>query len=130
MLTSKFLCYLLIGVGNTLVCLMVMYLGASLGLNYLKYTVLGYLVAITFSFFMNLHYTFKVEGQILRRLSLFFIVNLVNLLLVELIEYTLIESFSINHLIAIFCGMSWYIFAGFILNSSLVYRNTIQARYD
>ena len=130
LLTSKFVCYLLIGACNTLVCLLVMYLGASFSLNYLEYTVLGYLVAIVFSFFMNLHYTFRVEGQTLKRLALFFLVNLTNLVIVELIEYTLIESYAIHHLIAIFCGMSWYILAGFILSNSLVYRSKVQASYD
>lgn len=130
MLTNKFLRYLLTGTANTLVCFTMMYLGASLGLDYLKYTVLGYLVATIFSFFMNLHYTFRVEGQMLKRLSLFFLVSFVNLLLVEIIEFTLIESFSLNHLFAIFCGMCWYLLAGFILNNKLVYCKNLQVYYD
>jgi putative flippase GtrA len=107
-----------------------MYLGARIGLTYLKYTVLGYLVAILFSFFMNLRYTFKVRGQMLKRLVTFFLISLINLSLVELIEFTLIESLSINKLSAILCGMSWYLLTGFILNNTLVYRNNLQANYD
>ena len=121
-LTNKFHAYLIVGVMNTLLCFMVMYLGALLGLNYLEYTGLGYVIAILFSFFMNLRYTFQVEGNTLRRLILFLCINLINLLLVELIEHVLIESVELNKLFAIFTGMGWYIFSGFLLNNFLVYR--------
>jgi putative flippase GtrA len=104
-----------------------MYLGAKFGLTYLKYTILAYLIAILFSFFMNLRYTFKVRGQMLKRLVTFFLISLTNLVFVELIEFTLIESFSVNQLAAILSGMSWYLLTGFILNNRLVYQN---ANYD
>lgn len=123
--TNQFFCYLLIGASNTAICLVLMYVGARLGLGYLEYTVLGYLVTIVFSFFMNLHFTFKVEGELLKRFSLYFLVSFINLMLVELIEFTLIESYDANHLFAIFCGMSWYLLAGFTLNNMLVYRKNM-----
>lgn len=126
-LINPFRSYLIVGIMNTLLCLMIMYCGARLGLNYLAYTGLGYVIAILFSFFMNLRYTFRVEGHTLRRLFLFLCINVVNLLLVELIEHVLIETVALNKLAAIFIGMSWYIFSGFVLNSVLVYRQPVMA---
>lgn len=122
-LIEKFGYYLIVGLANTTTCIIIMYLGALWGLNYLIYTALGYFIAILFSFFMNLHYTFRAEGDILKRLSLFFFVSLTNLLLVEIIEFTLVESFSMAKPLAIFLGMSWYTLSGFLINNFVVYKH-------
>lgn len=129
-LTSKFLRYLFIGFCNTSLCILIMYLGAMMEFDYLLYTALGYLITITFSFFMNLHFTFKVHGQILKRLSLFFIVSLTNLLIVEIIEYILIELFACKPPLAILCGMLWYLISGFLINNKIVYQNDLQVLYE
>ena len=121
----KFARYMIVGGVNTLICFTIMYLGALMGLGYLTYTALGYLVGIVLSFFMNLHFTFRVHGQIYKRLMLFFSINVTNLLVVELIEYVLIESFLVNNVIAILCGMIWYVTTGFLMNNYLVYQNKI-----
>lgn len=118
----KFARYLVVGATNTLICSFIMYVGALMGLGYLTYTAIGYFVGIVLSFFMNLHFTFRVQGQIAQRLMMFFSINITNLLLVELIDYVLIESFLINNVIAIMCGMIWYMTTGFLLNNYLVYR--------
>lgn len=121
-----FVRYLLVGMTNTTVCFVTMYLAALAGLHYLAYTAVGYLVAILYSFFMNLRFTFRVEGQILKRLSLFFCINLSNLVLVELIEYTMIDIWGFNRLFSILTAMTWYVVTGFLINSYLVYSRKIQ----
>lgn len=117
--------YLIVGVANTSVCISMMSIGAYIGLNYLAYTALGTLVAILFSFFMNLQFTFRVQGQILTRLLLFFTINLTNLGLIELIEYVLIEHVFMPHILAIGCALSWSTLTGFLMNNYLVYRQKI-----
>ncbi len=121
----KFARYLFVGATNTLLCMTVMYLGAVMGLGYLTYTAMGYLIGIISSFFMNLHFTFRVEGQIAKRLILFFAINFTNLLIVELIEYVLIDYLLMKHLPAILSGMLWYMSTGYLMNNFLVYREKI-----
>jgi putative flippase GtrA len=125
-LIDKLSSYLIIGMMNTVICLLVMYLGSNFGLDYLYYTAMGYLIGIILSFFLNLHFTFQVKGKLFKRLFLFVIISFFNLLLVELIEYTLIESFNWNRFLAIFCGMAWYVITGFILNNFWVYRQGLR----
>jgi len=118
----RFVRYLMVGLTNMTVCLSFMYIGAAAGLHYLEYTVLGYFVSILYSFFMNLRFTFRVSGNITRRLTLFFVINFSNLGVVELIEYVMIDIYHFNHYLSIFCAMLWYSIAGFIMNSLWVYR--------
>ncbi len=114
--------YGMVGLSNMSVCFIVMYLGALAGLHYLQYTVLGYSISIVYSFYMNLRFTFRVSGNITRRLLLFFLVNFTNLGLVEVIEYVMIDVWKINHLFSIICAMVWYSLTGFICSMLFVYR--------
>lgn len=114
--------YLMVGLTNTTVCFGTMSIFALLGFHYLTYTAIGYIVAILYSFFMNLHFTFRVEGQILKRLSLFFCINFTNLGIVEVIEYILIDKLHWNHFLSILLAMGWYVVSGFLINNYLVYR--------
>ena len=121
-LLEKFFRYLTVGALNTLLCISVMYAGAQFGLGYLVYTALGYMFSITLSFFMNMRFTFRVKGEVGKRFALFWLVSLVNLVLVELIEYILVVQFGVSRLLAIFCGMSWFAVSGFLMNNFFVYR--------
>ena len=123
-LIDKFRRYLMVGALNTVLNLGVMYIGSSLGFGYLIYTAMGYLTTIILSFFMNLHYTFKIKDKPGARLMGFMVVSLTNLALVELIEYVLIESCSLPRWFAIFVGMTWYVSTGFLVNNYVVYRRT------
>lgn len=115
--------YLMVGLTNMSVCFVFMYIGSAVfGMHYLGYTALGYGVSILYSFYMNLRFTFRVSGNIARRLCLFFLINFSNLGIVEVIEYQMITVYQFNHLFSIFCAMLWYSAAGFIINALLVYR--------
>ncbi len=115
--------YMMVGVSNSTVCFSVMYLGALLKLHYLSYTALGYFVAIFFSFFMNLRFTFRVEGDVLKRLIMFFFVSITNLAIVEVIEFVMIDKGGFNRMFSILTGMSWYVAAGFLVNRYLIYKH-------
>ncbi|MGQ3891648.1 GtrA family protein [Legionella sp. CNM-4043-24] len=123
-LINRFSSYLAVGAINTLLCFLLMYLGHLWGMNYLYYTAFGYLFTIAFSFFMNLRFTFQVEGQLMKRLTLFAAIGVFNLLLVEYIEFTLVERFDSGKIFAIVCGMTWNVLAGFLASNFLVYRRT------
>lgn len=125
LLQLTFIRYIMVGCTNTAVCFLGMYIAYLLGFHYLAYTAIGYLIAITYSFFMNLHFTFRVEGQIAKRLSLFFLINLSNLGIVEIIEYIMIDVFNINRLISIITAMTWYVVTGFLMNNYLVYKRKL-----
>lgn len=125
LLKYTFVRYILVGLTNSSVCFTTMYISYLLGFHYLTYTAIGYLVAIFYSFFMNLRFTFRVEGKILQRLSLFFIINLSNLGIVEIIEYVMIDIFHINRLLSILTAMTWYVITGFLMNNYLVYKRKI-----
>ncbi len=118
----RFVRYLMVGTTNMTVCVTFMYIGSALGLNYLEYTVLGYLIAILYSFYMNLRFTFRVSGNITKRLLAFFAINFFNLGIVELIEYVMISVYHLNPVFAIICAMLWYSLAGFAINALWVYR--------
>jgi putative flippase GtrA len=99
-----------------------MYVLALLGCHYLVYTAGGYLTAFLISFFLNLRFTFAVNGNIKKRLLTFVSINIVNLLQVELIEIILIEYAKQPHLLAIFVGMIWYVIFGFLMNQKYVFQ--------
>lgn len=124
-LKYTFVRYMLVGLTNTSVCFITMYIAYLFGFHYLSYTAIGYLVAIFYSFFMNLRFTFRVQGKILQRLSLFFIINLSNLGIVELIEYLMIDIFHLNRIFSILTAMTWYVITGFLMNNYLVYKRKI-----
>ena len=121
--------YMVVGATNTVICSAIMYGSAKLGFGYLSYTAIGYLIGIMLSFFMNLRFTFRVQGHIMKRLILYFSINLTNLLLVEVIEYVLIEVYSAKQLVAIMCGMTWYMITGYLMNNYWVYRQTVGINY-
>ncbi len=118
---KQFFRFISVGVFNFLLCISLMALLHRLGVNYILYTAIGYGAAICASFFLNLKFTFAVDGKIKKRLIAFVTISLMNLLIVELIEIVMIETLSFKHLIAILTGMSWYTLSGFFLNKYFVY---------
>ncbi len=118
----SFVMYGMVGLMNTALSLTVMFLAASLGLGYMWYTFLGYVVGIMCSFFMNLRYTFRVQGNIWNFLPLFLAVNTFNLCVVEAIEYVLVEHFSYTEWMVVGFGMFCYSVGGFFANRYIVAR--------
>lgn len=119
---NRIIKYCSVGALNTLVTTGVMYALSLLGCHYLLYTAGGYLTAFLISFFLNLHFTFSVSGNLKKRLLAFVLINLVNLLQVEIIEIVLIEYAKQPHLLAIFVGMIWYVIFGFLMNQKYVFQ--------
>ena len=114
--------YVMVGSCNTVICLSLMIVGSWMGLHYLSYTALAYGTTIVISFILNLIFTFRVRGYIVRRLFLFVFFNILNLCSVEMIEYGLIDWYGITPWIAIAVGMCCFTCMGFILNRFVVYK--------
>ncbi len=121
-----FMRYVMVGLMNTGLCFMLMYLGSLCGLSYLYYTAMAYIVTILFSFFMNLWFTFRMRGRFIKRMCFFVLFGLFNLACVEVIEYGLVEWFARPPWVAVLCGMSWYMIVGFCMNRFVIYRSRPQ----
>ena len=114
--------YMLVGLTNTLICCGLMFIGAHMGLGYLTYTAIAYLVTIFLSFFMNMLFTFRVRGQVIRRLLGFLLLCMINLVFVECFEYLLIEFASFKPWVAIICSMTWYSTTSFFISRRWIYK--------
>lgn len=126
--------YLLVGGTNFLVCLLLMSLGAVMGLNYLVYTALGYGAGMTNSYVLNGCVTFgdsknhswltRLEKLLdVQKIVYFFTINLSLLGMVESIEYLLVHHFFWVEYEAIAVGMLVYVGLGYQLNRRWVFSN-------
>lgn len=121
-----FFYYLVVGTINTLVWLITMVICAYFYDNYVFYTTVGYIVSLLVSFSLNLKYTFKVSGVIVRRISLFFFINLANLVVVQYLQTLLIDYYALPKELAILIGVIWYTLTGFYLNQRYVFHPSPQ----
>ncbi len=118
---NQFRNYLGVGLINFGVCIATMRILSYFDVHYLTYTAIAYGLAICCSFFLNLKFTFTDSSFSHQRMFRFFLVSLVNLGLVELIEYHMISGFKVRELYAVIAGMTWYTATGFIVNKFYVY---------
>lgn len=114
--------YGLIGFVNTAVGVGIMLAGAALGLHYALYTAIAYLVALVVSFALNLRFTFRAKGRVLRRFRGFVVVCLACLGLAQAVQALLIEGLGWAEAWGVGCGMVSYTIAGFFLNRRFVFQ--------
>lgn len=98
-----------------------MYALASHGVNYFIYTVIAYLVSCVMSFFLNQRFTFKTQDFVQRRLLLFMLINIMNLLLVECLQGILINYYNISEFAGVGVGIFAYSLLGFYMNQKFVF---------
>lgn len=124
----KMLKYGLVGLLNTTIFIIVAYISRKIGLNYVLYTLIGYSVAILFSFFMNKKYTFNNKIKDFKVIFTKFLAVTFSLLAgVQVIQFLLIDVFELNELYGVFLGMVFYTGLGFILNRFFVFKNNSAA---
>jgi putative flippase GtrA len=73
----QFFRFCLVGVFNTLVGLLLMYLLYFVGLNYWLTTFIGNLVGVLISFLLNKHFTFRHRGEFRKTMGPFILVSLI-----------------------------------------------------
>jgi putative flippase GtrA len=116
-----FIRYCMVGLVNTIICLLLMACGSYLGLPYLFYTPLAYGLAMLNSYLLNAWLIFEESYWDKQQLIRFFLMNLLNLLVVELCEYGLVEKVGMSERAAVLISMICYTILGFILNRQLVF---------
>ncbi len=115
--------YGLVGALNTLVFTGSVFLFSLTGAGYMYYTAAGYLVAISFSFIMNMKFTFaRFPGKVLPRAVKFLTTAATLMLMAERIQFVLIEKAGFAELIGIVTGMICYTAAGFLINRFWVFK--------
>ncbi len=117
----QFFRYCCVGAVNTIVSISIMFGLAYMGVNYLLYTSLAYIVGIVVSFCLNLRLTFSSQGHVRRRFVRFILVNLLNLACVELVQFVLIELCHFPEELGVGIGMLSYVFIGFFANKRFVF---------
>ena len=111
--------YLFVGVLNTGLTSLVMFLFRKAGLHYTIYTALGYGVGFINSFILNGLWTFRRDKLHVVLFARFLAVNLGLFLGVQAVQIILIEGMHLPELPAIVIGMVFYTGTGFLLNRIL-----------
>ncbi|MDC7224720.1 MAG: GtrA family protein [Spirochaetales bacterium] len=119
---KKMIKYGLVGLLNTGIFSLCAFLAKKIGLNYILYTLVGYIIAINFSFFMNRKYTFRSSKNNMKKMFLKFLgVTLSLLLCVQVIQYLLIDILQMKELYGVIFGMVFYTGTGFLINRFFVF---------
>lgn len=115
--------YGLVGIINTAISTGIFLLLSYIGFEYMAYTIIGYAVGIVSSFLLNRKYTFKKNNENMsRQIILFFTINISLLLLVQLLQYLLIDVLLVKEWLGVGIGMVFYSGIGFILNRNIVFK--------
>jgi len=115
--------YGMVGLVNTGVTAAVIFLLKLTGIHYALYTLAGYAVGITVSFFLNRRFTFrKQDGKAGNQLVKFITVTVSLLLMTQLLQYLLIDVAGINETFGVILGMVFYTGTGYILNRLFVFK--------
>ena len=125
---SELLNFIIIGILNTLIGSMIMFIAYNLfKLGYWLSTSLNYIIAGTFSFYANKTYTFKSEGKVLKRIILFVLTVLICYLVSFNISKKIINCIDIKNIklkenTSMIIGMVVYTILNFILQKTVVFR--------
>ncbi len=115
--------YGMVGVLNTIIFSLSIFALSRTELHYMSYTAAGYIIAISFSFIMNMKFTFsRFEGRLFPRAVKFLITALSLMLAAEGVQYYLIEFLELNELTGIVTGMVFYTGTGFLINRFWVFK--------
>jgi len=111
-----------VGLVNTGVTALVIFLLKLTGIHYALYTLAGYAVGITVSFILNRKFTFKSKERTGLQAMKFLLVTGSLLALTQLLQYLLIDVAGINETIGVILGMVFYTGTGYILNRLFVFK--------
>jgi putative flippase GtrA len=111
-----------VGLVNTGVTALVIFLLKLTGIHYALYTLAGYAVGITVSFILNRKFTFKSTEKTGQQALKFLLVTGSLLGFTQLLQYLLIDVAGINETIGVILGMIFYTGTGYILNRLFVFR--------
>lgn len=119
-----------VGLVNTGVTALVIFLLKLTGIHYSLYTLAGYAVGITVSFILNRKFTFKSTEKTGQQALKFLLVTGSLLGLTQLLQYLLIDVAGINETLGVILGMIFYTGIGYILNRLFVFRKKSSKKSD
>jgi len=115
-----------VGLVNTGVTALVIFLLKLTGIHYAYYTLAGYAVGIAVSFTLNRKFTFRSKGNTGKQVLKFLLVTGSLLGLTQLLQYLLIDIAGINETVGVILGMVFYTGTGYVLNRIFVFRKEEQ----
>jgi len=111
--------YLQVGIINTILTAIVIFIFNNSGINYNISYFIGYVVGFINSFILNKKYTFKSNKYWKKEIIPFLIVFLVSYSISHLYLYIFVEKFYFDKFFAIILSMSIYTITGYILNKKV-----------
>ena len=118
-ITKQFIKFSIVGVANTIVNLVVLYiLTEFFGIYYIFSAVFAFLIAVTNSFLINKVWTFneKLGHKISSRYPKFIFVSVIALIINLIVLYVLVEFFGIWYILAQIFGISTNLLINFFGN--------------
>ena len=96
----------------------------TMGFNYQIANASGYLMGTLVSFFLNRHYTFKIKDKVLKRLISFLSVAFIGYFTSALLLYFLVESLTMDAIIAKIATLFFVLILQFSLNKKITFRES------
>ena len=125
-LSNQFIKFALVGVVNTLINLVVLYvLTEFFGVYYIISAIFAFIVAVTNSFVMNKCWTFneKINHKTKTRYVKFFIVSLIALLVNLVLLYSFTELWKIHYMLSQIIAVFFSLWVNFIGNKIWTFRD-------
>lgn len=97
-------------------------LTSILNIKYIIANIISIMFGISLSFFLNREYNFKVKNKILKRMSIFFLIGLLGLILSSYLLYLFIEIAKLDKIEAKLSSIILVIIVQFILNNYITFR--------
>lgn len=118
----QFLKFIGVGVLNTLISLLVIYLLMQLGSDYKLANLAGYVAGVINSFIWNKRWVFDSRKSVWRELFWFGISFIICFALQYMILLVLVEQFNWNKYFSQLIAMGVYTVANFVLNRLITFR--------
>ncbi len=122
-LRVQFLKFIALGVMNTAVSLIVIYVLMKIGLNYRLSNFIGYIAGLINSFIFNKVWVFKTKKNLIKEGLTFIIVFALCYGVQYLMLLLMVERYDINKYVSQFLSMGIYTFLNFILNRIFTFKN-------
>lgn len=124
-LRVQFLKFISVGVLNTAISLIVIYLLMGIGVNYKISNFAGYILGLINSFIFNKLWIFKTKKNLIKESILFIFVFAICYCLQYVALLIMVEKLMWNNYLSQFLGMGLYTVLNFILNRILTFKKRI-----
>ena len=125
-LRIQFMKFIALGVINTLISLIVIYLLMKFGVNYRLSNLIGYIAGLINSFIFNKIWVFKTRKNLFKEIFNFSVVFGLCYSVQYLILLLMVEEYSLNKYFSQLIAMGFYTVLNFILNRIFTFKNRIK----